>query len=186
MEEAKNSYPELFPETYNHVAWGYVERNGKMLVGKRYKKDDSLRTGQLIIPGGHVENETEIDAAVREVFEETGIYSTVRDNNYIRLDNESSVIKIRKNIIAFYNNGLWTIHYNDSGKTYKGSVYDLVPKNNEQEPVENCESDVKEPSYITFDEAKSRRKEFTPACQLLLELLLDKQFVKMFDIVIKD
>src|SRR3989344_1701689 len=86
MHEATKAYPELFTQDYAPVAWGCVTRcrNGmhEMLVGTRYKKGDNLRKGQLIIPGGHIdEGEDSYSAAVREVKEETGI-DAERDSTF--------------------------------------------------------------------------------------------------------
>ncbi len=61
----------------NEVVVGIVNKEGKILMIKRVKKE-----GELVwaFPGGKVEpNETREEACVREVYEETGVNVEVQD-----------------------------------------------------------------------------------------------------------
>jgi len=152
------------------VAWGYVTRDigngGELLIATRCKEDDPKRAGELIIPGGGLkENENYLDAAIREVYEETGIVAKV--NNYqfpiekhMKFDNEKIFAEV-------YGNKVY-LKYKDSEKDYLGIIFRLYPIDENQNPSEQEDSDAKNPRYISF---KSIEKEkFTPACQVLLDI----------------
>lgn len=59
------------------VVIGIINKDDKILMIKRAKKEGEL---EWVFPGGKVEeNETEEEACIREVFEETGIHVVVVD-----------------------------------------------------------------------------------------------------------
>ena len=154
------------------VAWGYVTRdigNGKeLLIATRCKKDDPLRSGELVIPGGRLEeNESYLDAAIREVYQETGIITKFsQDQLFIGM--EPRQFKKDK-IFGKIGKGEILMTYFDSGKNYCGMLVCLDPLDTYKEPKQR-KSDAKKPEYISFGEVKERKKEFTPACQVLLEI----------------
>ena len=59
--------------------------------------------------------------------------------------------------------------YMDSKKTYLGMLVCLDPRNSYKEPKQ-MESDAKEPRYVSFERIPKMKKDFTPACQVLLEI----------------
>jgi len=159
------------------VAWGYVTRDiGKgpeVLIAERHKKDDPLRAGELVIPGGGLKaGEDYIQAAIREVKEETGIYAcnpiemNFPDDLYFSKDLPNLFGEVKDDIIY--------LTYKDSGKSYAGKLVLLSPKDHYQEPSEQSSSDAKNPHYICRTELNSMREKFTPACQFLLELLINR------------
>ena len=163
------------------VAWGYVssakvtDRN--ILVGKCCKKDDPLRNGQLVIPGGGLlPGEDYTDTAIREVKEETGV-ATERYKAYI-IGNFMPRRAYLPNLEAdIWADGKVVLRYTDSHKKYEGRIISLSQYPEDQEPTEQPESDVREPQYIRLTEAIKRKGEFTPACQFLLELIKEREEV---------
>ncbi|MHA1829695.1 MAG: NUDIX domain-containing protein [Candidatus Heimdallarchaeaceae archaeon] len=181
IDELKEKYEELFSVKYKRVAWGYVPKliNGSkhILVAERCKKDDPERYGELVIPGGTLEEgEDYIDAAIREVGEETGLNVRTALLEPKSLVNPigygfPTVLREREKIISITDsNGNVFLYYLDSGKSYVGRMFLL-------EPVvgssirESGESDARRPKWMPKDEVKKRRSDFTPACQILLELV---------------
>ena len=183
-----NEYSVLKGVEYKPVAWGYTTRSvgdGKdLLVAERVKLGDDLRTGELVIPGGGLKSgEDYIQAAIREVNEETGV--TAVPGNRSKFANLSGlpVLKNREKIIAIYDPmGLVWLYYKDSGKAYMGQLVDLEPRS---EPVKPSGQDAKHPHYLPLEEVISNPEKFTPACQILLEMAEEAErstFVKDQDI----
>ncbi len=158
-----------------NVAWGYVPRDigggREILVAKRMKPDDPLRYGELVLPGGGIcQGESYSDAAMREVLEETGI-NTVFD---LALDfKPGKGIYTKPDLFGHVDaNAFIRLTYTDSGKMYHGRLVLLVPVDPLQNPVEQPDSDAREPRYIALQEAFERQGEFTPACQVLLDIIM--------------
>ncbi len=155
------------------VAWGYVTSDigfGKeVLIATRHHKDDPQRVGQLVIPGGGLEEgEDYTTAAIREVYQETGIVAepSLPDFNF------RNRYVVKHNLIGCVDQeGNIHLSYLDSGKNYMGRLISLSPRDVRQEPVENPDSDARNPRYVLLSEAFQNIKEFTPACQVLLDLI---------------
>lgn len=152
-------------------AWGYVTRdigNGlEILVAERFKKDDSLRQGDLVIPGGGVEEgESYIEAAIREVREETGMEAFYSGSEFHLKPRE-----FRKRSFNGWigNDGFIYLKYLDSGKDYKGQIIALYPSS--REPKEQPNSDARKPRFLFIYKALIEREKFTPACQVLLDII---------------
>lgn len=59
-----------------NIVVGIMKHKGRILMVKRAKKEGDL---EWVFPGGKVEaNETEIEACIREVYEETGIQVSIQ------------------------------------------------------------------------------------------------------------
>ncbi len=156
------------------VAWGYVSRDlgggRQLLVATRYKEDDPERRGQLVIPGGgRLRRETYAEAAMHEVREETGIITYRPPLHILRPDRH--IWDRPEIIVQSFDDGSFLMIYKDSEKEYRGRLVGLVPKDDSQEPEENPESDARKPQYMLEDEAFARKKEFTPACSVLLDVI---------------
>lgn len=167
---------------YKPTAWGLVTRdvgNGKeLLVATRYKSGDELRQGQLVIPGGGLEEgELSYVTAIRETEEETNIYTQMTDSDkfYFNFKNRQR-LKLGK-LEYFTLDSQIYLEYKDSGKKYSGYVVDLAPLDPFQEPMQT-ESDAKDPKYVNLSEIKTRINEFTPACQAILLLLKEDGFLE--------
>lgn len=80
----------------NEKACGAViEKDGKILVVFQ-------KNGFWGFPKGHVEeNETEIETAIREVFEETGIVIDVNENNRFEFSYDIKTLNIHKTVVLF-------------------------------------------------------------------------------------
>ncbi len=156
-----------------HVAWGYVIRNlgrgPELLVAERFKKGDEQRDGQLVIPGGGLEqDEIYVQAAIREVKQETGIdtfYDEALDFSFPAQE------FIKPNLIG-HTDAEGNVHliYTDTEKMYCGRLISLRPRDMNQEPSEQ-DSDAKNPKYVTVFDAFAQQSRFTPACQVLLDLI---------------
>lgn len=161
------------------VAWGYVTRDigkGKeILVARRHKLDDPHRQDELVLPGGMLEgNESYSDAAIREVLQETGIRTVYAPKNRI-LPAQRSYVK--PNLYGrVHVHGVISLTYRDSGKVYAGRLTRLFPVDPRQEPTNQENSDARDPQYMPLLEAFGREKEFTPACQILLDIIRENQF----------
>lgn len=168
----------MIPEP-KKVAWGYVLINppGRcplILVAERKSDEDPKRTGELIIPGGVLEgNESYIERAMKETYEKTGI-STVFSYDDLwfmeRLDGLEREWQTTK-ISGRLKNGIFHLTCTDSGKEYDGKLILLRPKDEDQTPKENPKSDAREPCYMVVSAAWNERERFTPACQILLEVI---------------
>jgi len=156
------------------VVWGYVTRDirgeKQILIATRFKKDDPLRKGELVLPGGGLEEgEDYIQAAIREVYQETGIETEFSVKSHIK---PWQATYRKTNLFGHVDeNGLINLTYLDSGKEYQGRLIALSPLNSNQEPVEQENSDARNPRYISLEEAFKRQKKFTPACQVLLDTI---------------
>jgi len=95
----------------NNVVVGIVENDGKFLMIKRVKKEEKL---QWAFPGGKIEEgETEKEALLREIFEETNVKATLTRKfgertyaplnvhlNYWLCNYEDGQLKIKKDEIS--------------------------------------------------------------------------------------
>lgn len=176
---------------YKPTAWGYVYLLNEdyhsvniegLLVGERCKKDDPKREGQFVIPGGGVNaGETFIGAAKREVLEETRVKTIYNTMVYPKGDFYSALLKSGKNVLGLMDKkGRVWIQYKDSGKRYAGRMAALQPVKNSY-PKEQESSDVRHPRFMCVQEAIDRKSEFTPACQILLEIILLYEFSYSLD-----
>ena len=162
------------------VAWGYVTRdngNGKeVLVTERYKEDDPLRSGQLAIPGGKLgPSEWYHQAAIREVLEETGIETELEDSGKFNSVNPGHFNNA--NVSGVVAGKRLRLVYRDSKKSYFGEIYDLKPRNPLKDPESREGSDAKNPRYMALSEMLKRRGEFTPACQVLVDIIKEAELL---------
>ncbi len=155
------------------VAWGYVTRdigNGKeLLIATRIKKDDPLRAGEFVVPGGGLEpGENYFAAARREVLEETDVVTLENPFFYLKpIPRTFEKHNLRGNVDT---EDCIILKYQDSGKEYKGRLVRLFPTDLWQIPREQ-NSDAKEPRYVALAEAFRMQERFTPACQVLLDIV---------------
>ena len=154
-------------------AWGWTTRNigngTELLIGKRNKPSDPLRQGQLVIPGGGLKlGETYQQAAMREVFEETGIQTKspkLISGHELNMKDERVIARADKT-------GLIHIKYLDSGKLLTGRLVALIPKNQYKVPLEQPNSDLKKPRYALLRSLSQKlREKFTPLCQFLFKIM---------------
>jgi 8-oxo-dGTP pyrophosphatase MutT (NUDIX family) len=154
-----------------YIAWGLVTRNTEngeeILIAERNKKSDPLRDGQLIIPGGGInQGESYIEAAIREVREETGIETglphIISGRELRKIDNRIKALVM--------GDGRIKIEYLDSGNIYIGKIVSLKPVDPYQEPKEQKDSDAKSPRYVSLKEIPKLAEKFTPAGQVLLKI----------------
>ena len=106
-------------ESQYFASVGIVQCGNRYLLGLAYKTGDD-RSGKWVFPGGHIEKkETPIKAAVREVWEETGIRCTA--NKQIKYDKKKNVAFVhctaRKNQKIKHNNEFSAIENNPRGRT---------------------------------------------------------------------
>jgi len=158
-------------DPYTLVSWGCVERDGSVLVVERNDPGDPLRSGQLVLPGGRIKrNETALQAARREVHEETCVVTASgKRDRFINL-HEYAIVKPRENAVGIYEpeDGSFWIAYGDSGKRYIGWMFDLVPQTDPGRPEEDESSN---PRYAPLaDVWGSLQDQLTPATQILMEI----------------
>ncbi|MBI4181575.1 MAG: NUDIX domain-containing protein [Candidatus Aenigmarchaeota archaeon] len=191
-----SAFPDLRPmaeAVYRPVSWGYVPRGEgegrELLVAERFKKADPLRAGELVIPGGGMK---EIAArhryglfahaftARREVLEETGVNIPPESGTHQRTEvignlAAAPLLKARPvgspKVDAIISPDEWVyVFYRDSGKAYAGKLVRFAGYLL-NEPVNQQDADARNPRYLQLAEALRRRGEFTPACQVLLEMI---------------
>lgn len=76
------------------IVYNFLDDNIKFLIVKHV-------LGHFSFPKGHIENgESEIDAAVREVLEETGILISI-DTNFKRINTYCPYKNVTKNVMYF-------------------------------------------------------------------------------------
>ncbi len=155
------------------VAWGYVLRNNELLIATRFKPDDPHRAGQLVFPGGGLnKDESYFDCARREVCEETGIWTTYDHKRKLYFNPINIETPLVRGSVDDHGNIQLT--YTDSGKQYIGRLISLIPEIKTHEPSEQKTSDAREPRYILLNEAFRTRNQFTPACQILLDIIREQ------------
>ena len=160
------------------VAWGYVPRNignrKELLIATRCKKGDELREGQLVLPGGGLEGDeiatgNYIARAITEVYQETGVTTELNESAGFLLIPRTF---IKPNLCGKLDtNGFVYLRYKDSGLEYQGRIITLKPVDPYQVPFEQQESDARDPRYILFSVALQNQEKFTPACQVLLDII---------------
>ncbi|RMF31531.1 MAG: NUDIX domain-containing protein, partial [Candidatus Nitrosothermus koennekii] len=82
------------------IATAFLEHNGSILILKRSKNVKTMR-GKWAGISGYIENESPLDAAIREIKEETGI-----DKDKLRLLAKGDTI----DVIDYENNTIWKVH----------------------------------------------------------------------------
>ncbi|MEM7815548.1 MAG: NUDIX domain-containing protein [Candidatus Aenigmatarchaeota archaeon] len=112
-------------------------------------------------------SEDYLNAAIREVFEETGISAkpAIKQPKLRNFEFKNSKIS------GHTENGEIFLEYIDSGKAYQGRIVFLEPIDPLQEPEEQTESDARNPRYISVMQIPKMKDRFMPACQLLLDLI---------------
>ena len=147
--------------------------NGQeLLIATRAKKNDPLRQGELVLPGGGLRvYETFAQAAVREVYEETGVRTIFSPT--LDFTPRKRSIRVPELTGGVDEHGAIYLAYTDSKREYCGRLVRLSPIGR-QEPREQERSDAKNPRYVSFREAFCSKREFTPACQALLEIIEDE------------
>ncbi|GEM_PF-2845815 len=170
---------------YKPTAWAYVERGKgeqrEILVVERFKKEDPLRKGQLVIPGGGVKTRENYDgAAKREVREEASLQTHTHYPARFGKSVKNTIVKPRGNVIgiltpALSSNPDFWIVYRDSGKKYFCKTIDL-DIDGKIGLKENPKSDARNPHFLKVRDIVGRRNEFTPAVQLFLELVESAYF----------
>ena len=180
---ASSEFKILLEQLYKPVAWGYVTRRTQMdtpkelLVVERIKPDDILRKGELVLPGGGLKgNETYEQTAMREVEEEAGVFAMPTGKSRFSNLSEYIILKPREKIIGIVEpaGNMW-VYYKDSGKSYHGKMIDLLPRT---KPKLEKITDAKNPKYIAIRDAFKQKNNFTPACQILLEIIESAEFKK--------
>ena len=154
---------------FKPVGWAYAHKDGnpwEFIVAERYKREDPVRKGQLVVPGGGVEMaEHPYEAAIREAREEAGVRASFRQ--YIKPT--FSVLKPREKAVSLlFRNGVVLVHYTDTGKAYNCLLADCTTSD---EPQNMTESDARNPRFMGRDEALGRQSEFTPAVQTALDMI---------------
>ncbi|GIU72674.1 MAG: hypothetical protein KatS3mg003_2361 [Candidatus Nitrosocaldaceae archaeon] len=82
------------------IATAFLEHNGSILILKRSKNVKTMK-GKWAGISGYIENESPLDAAIREIKEETGI-----DKDKLRLLAKGDTI----DVIDYENNTIWKVH----------------------------------------------------------------------------
>ncbi|MBI4021330.1 MAG: hypothetical protein HY369_03740 [Candidatus Aenigmarchaeota archaeon] len=145
--------------------------------------DDVQRRSQAFFNLAH------FHTARREVLEETGVKTEFGDGGQFNNLSPHPVLKRRGPVVSLYDprDGYVWLYYRDSGKAYVGQVADLLPRSAIR--PKGGASDAVQPHYLRLEEAMERSTDFTPACQVLLELAHQAEgfaLIKPGDVVLSD
>lgn len=109
------------------------------------------KTRKWLQPGGHIEpNEDPEEAALRETFEETGIYIKLIGKNFPRTQDFITPLALQKNIV-------------EENHIHIDFVYLAHPKENQKEIINHDETErlawftldqITDDSFETFDDVK--------------------------------
>ena len=167
---------ELTEGTYRRASAAYVHKTllnpESLLVGNRYKDSDPLRKNKIVIPcGGLLENETFLDAAIRETREETGVDAIMLDNypSFSEIEGAPYLKEYGPVVSLISPDGtIWAFGRDNK----KGYIYRLVNLYPLSEPRE-MHSDLKNPRYERINILKNGN--LMPELGMAADLILRRE-----------